>query len=320
MGITIVGLGPGDISLLSKGALEELYSNKSIYMRTEKHPVIDILKKDIKYNSFDSYYEKAECFEDVYMGISKKIVELGKTDDVIYAVPGHPRVAENTVGIIENLCEKEGVNVEVIPSMSFVDAMFSFLKIDPSEGFRLIDAFEIKEVILDAADHLIITQVYDRYFASEVKLNLLEVYDEESYVYIVNGAGIKGLEDKKKVKLHELDRVENEFGYLTSLYIPKNTKHRLNFETLHKEIEKNTVVEVDDDICDYYDGMIENIQRNTEKYAQNINADNLDGIIDSLSDMLIDITCISEIGKKVGFFDINEIIKRSVEKINEKSL
>ena len=33
--------------------------------------------------------------------IAKFIVEKAKKEDLVYAVPGHPRVAEKTVGIIE---------------------------------------------------------------------------------------------------------------------------------------------------------------------------------------------------------------------------
>ena len=52
----------------------------------------------------------------------------------------------------------------------------------------------------------------------------MEYYDYEQEVCIVNGAGVKNLESKKYVNLYELDRNENLFNYLTSLYIPKTDK------------------------------------------------------------------------------------------------
>ena len=42
--ISIVGLGPGDYSLISQGALELLQSSNRIFLRTEKHPTVDQLK------------------------------------------------------------------------------------------------------------------------------------------------------------------------------------------------------------------------------------------------------------------------------------
>lgn len=39
--ISIVGLGPGDYSQISQGALEILQSSSNIFLRTEKHPTIE---------------------------------------------------------------------------------------------------------------------------------------------------------------------------------------------------------------------------------------------------------------------------------------
>ena len=56
-------------------------------------------------------------------------------------------MAEKTVGIIEDLCKENNIEVEIIPSMSFVDAMYNYLAVDPAEGFKLLDAFELEEFI-----------------------------------------------------------------------------------------------------------------------------------------------------------------------------
>ena len=53
--ITIVGLGPGEYSLISKGALDALKNNSRIFLRTEKHPIMDKLKYEIKYTSLDYF-------------------------------------------------------------------------------------------------------------------------------------------------------------------------------------------------------------------------------------------------------------------------
>ena len=52
----------------------------------------------------------------------------------------------------------------------------------------------------------------------------MEYYDYDQEVCIVNGAGVKKFRSKKYVPLYELDRSENLFNYLTSLYIPKVLK------------------------------------------------------------------------------------------------
>ncbi len=70
------------------------------------------------------------------MKISEFIIEESAKGDLVYAVPGHPRVAEKTVSIIERLANEKHIAVEILPSMSFVDAMFNYLAIDPSEDLN----------------------------------------------------------------------------------------------------------------------------------------------------------------------------------------
>ena len=177
--ISIVGLGPGDYSLISQGALELLQSSDRIFLRTEKHPTVDQLKQQIDYTSLDYFYEKEENFEEVYGQIAQFIVQKGKEEDLVFAVPGHPRVAEKTVGIIEGLCKENNIELDIIPSMSFVDAMYNYLGVDPAEGFKLLDAFELEESYIDTSTNTIITQIYDPFIASNVKLKLMEHYDDE---------------------------------------------------------------------------------------------------------------------------------------------
>ena len=86
--ISIVGLGPGDYSLISQGALDALSSSSNVYLRT-KTPNCRSVKRKIQYTALDYFYEKEENFEEVYGQIAKFIVEKGKTEDLVYAVPGH---------------------------------------------------------------------------------------------------------------------------------------------------------------------------------------------------------------------------------------
>ena len=175
--ISIVGLGPVDYSLISQGALYALSSSSNVYLRTKKHPTVDQLKEKIQYTALDYFYEKEENFEEVYGQIAQFIVEKGKSEELVYAVPGHPRVAEKTVGIIATLCKESNLEIEIIPSMSFVDAMYNYLGVDPAEGFKLLDAFELEESYIDTSTNTIITQIYDPFIASNVKLKLMEHYD-----------------------------------------------------------------------------------------------------------------------------------------------
>lgn len=307
--IKIVGLGPGDLSLISYGAIEALKNSDKVFLRTEKHPVVKDLKKLTKFESLDHFYNENDDFDDVYRKISEFIVEEGKSEDVVYAVPGHPRVAEKTVDMIEKLAKENNIDVDVVASMSFVDAMFEALAFDPSNGFRLVDAFEMQTSYIDTDINLIVTQVYDEFIASEVKLYLMDRYDDEQEVYIVRGAGIKGEEFIKKVRLCELDWAENEFDYLTSLYVPRVENKKYN--TVH-DLELIMDKLRAPDGCDWdkkqtHESLKNSVIEEAYELYNAIENDDIDEMIEELGDVLLQVIFHCQIGKEEGMFDLGEV-------------
>ena len=73
------------------------------------------------------------------------------------------------------LCKENNIEYKILPAVSFIDAMMESLKIDPIEGLKIIDAFDINNQILDKRIGTIITQVYNQLIASEVKLKLSRI-------------------------------------------------------------------------------------------------------------------------------------------------
>ena len=52
---------------LPLGVYKLLKSDTPVYLRTKEHPVVaELVKEGLRYQSFDSVYEKHEQFEDVY--------------------------------------------------------------------------------------------------------------------------------------------------------------------------------------------------------------------------------------------------------------
>ncbi len=307
--ISIVGLGPGDYSLMSQGALDALTSSSNVYLRTKKHPTVEQLDNKIEYTALDYFYEKEDNFEQVYEQIAEFIVDKGQQQELVYAVPGHPRVAEKTVGMIEQLCEDKKVELDIIPSMSFVDAMYNYLGVDPSEGFKLLDAFELDESYIDINTNTIITQIYDGFIASNVKLKLMEHYDDEQEVCIVNGAGIKDLEQKKYVKLYELDRQSELFSYLTSLYIPKSDKKLYNsVHDLQKIMKKLRGLDgCEWDVKQTHESLKKYIIEEAYEVVQAIDNDDIDELIEELGDILLQVIFHCQIGEEEGFFNLGDV-------------
>lgn len=308
--LKIMGLGPGAYEALTIGALKELKNNKNIYFRTEKHPTVDFLKDEgIKFESYDHAYEKYDSFDDVYKYIAEDLITKIKDDeDLIYAVPGHPLVAEKSVINLIELCKENNIQYEVLPAVSFVDAMMEALQVDPIEGVKIIDAFDMKNQILDKRVGTIITQVYNNFIASEVKLRLLEGYEDDTEIIFVRAAGVEGLESIRKIPLYELDWQE-DIDYLTSIYIPKDLGNKKDFQDLLDIIEtlrnpggcpwdrEQTHESLKSALLEECYEVIDAIENKDE-----------DALIEELGDVLLQVVFHASIGKEDGYFDIMDVI------------
>ncbi|AQS60454.1 nucleoside triphosphate pyrophosphohydrolase [Desulforamulus ferrireducens] len=217
--IIIVGLGPGDPGMIPLKVWEVLNSGLPVYLRTAVHPTVDWLKeKGISFTSFDHHYQRAATFEEVYGQIAREVLTVAERGSVVYAVPGHPMVAEDSVKLVLELAEQAGVTTELVPAMSFLDALTATLGLDPCKGLHIVDALRLDEQQPSTKVGTVVTQVYDRLTAGETKLSLMEYYPDEHIVTVVRGAGIPGEERLERVPLYELDRL-TWIDHLTSLYL-----------------------------------------------------------------------------------------------------
>ncbi|GAA0181569.1 nucleoside triphosphate pyrophosphohydrolase [Clostridium sediminicola] len=309
--IKIVGLGPGNIDALTIGTLKLLKNNENIFFRTEIHPNVKELKENgVNYKSYDFLYEKSDDFDYVYSEIANDLIKQHeKSGNIVYAVPGHPLVAEKSVNLLLKLCKEKNVDFEILPAVSFIDAMIESLQIDPIGGLKIIDAFDINNQIYDKRVDTVITQVYDKFIASEVKLKLCEYYKDDTEIYFVRAAGVKGLESIRKIYLYELDRQE-DIDYLTSVYIPKDLDNTRDFYDLLNIMEKLR----GEDGCPWdREQTHESIKRcfieECYEVLEAIDNKDVDGIIEELGDVLLQVVFHSQIGKDEGYFSVNDVIE-----------
>lgn len=222
MAITIIGLGPGDPSLLTGEAQELLQEAQEVYLRTKRHPTVDSLPRHLHLHSFDHLYEEAETFEEVYEEIAQEVLRLGeRPEGVLYAVPGHPLMGEASVHRLLALAQEKGVAVNIVAGISFLEPVFSLLKIDPLDGLQIGDAATLASrhhPSLNPDTPALIGQLHNRTIASDLKLTLMNLYPDDHPVTLIQGAGT--LEAKTHtIPLYELDHEEG-IDHLTSLFVP----------------------------------------------------------------------------------------------------
>lgn len=316
--IEIVGLGAGDFEQLPLGVYKTITKAKHLYLRTSEHPVVkQLIEEEINYISFDDIYEKHEQFSAVYEEIAEKLFAEAEDKHVVYAVPGHPLVAERTVQLLLEGSKEKGIEVTVKGGQSFLDPLFTALKIDPIEGFQLLDATSLHRDQLQLKQHMIICQVYDAFIASEVKLTLMEQLPDEYEVTIITAAGTSE-ELIKTVKLYELDR-ETTLNNLTSVYVPPVA---LENQLYHQFAILRQVIATlrGPNGCPWdkkqtHESLKRYLLEETYELFEAIHREDDENLVEELGDILLQVMLHAQIGADEGLFSIDEIIKNLTEKM-----
>jgi len=310
--IEIVGLGAGDLEQLPVGIYKKLLQAPLLFLRTKEHPVIPELEQEgLTYTSFDSIYEKYDQFESVYEEITRTLLSKAQTDVITYAVPGHPLVAERTVQLLLEYGPSEGVEIIIGGGQSFLDPLFASLKIDPVEGFQLLDGTALSASKLQVDQHIIISQVYDQFVASNVKLTLMEKLPDDYQVYIVTAAGSKQ-EHIEKLPLYELDR-NVSINNLTSVYVPPVTEEQIllkNFSKLRAIIaELRGPNGCPWDKEQTHESLKRYLIEETYEVIDAIDNEDIDHLIEELGDVLLQVMLHAQIGEDEGYFSIDDVIE-----------
>jgi tetrapyrrole methylase family protein/MazG family protein len=220
--ITIVGLGPGNPQHLTREAWDILSTAREVYLRTARHPTVGGFPPGLVVHAFDDLYETSDDFEQVYARIAARVLELGaRPEGVIYAVPGHPSVAESSVTLIRQGAAERGLSVRLVAGLSFIEPVLDALGVDALPQLQLADALEL------AARHhptfhpdapALVAQLYSASLASDVKLTLMNQYPDEHPVQLIHAVGTLD-ERVETLPLYELDRSPH-IAHLTALYVP----------------------------------------------------------------------------------------------------
>ncbi|MGE7596279.1 nucleoside triphosphate pyrophosphohydrolase [Peribacillus frigoritolerans] len=310
--ITIIGLGAGDLEQLPLGIYKKLIQTGQCYVRTADHPVIGDLKREgINFTAFDGIYEKHDQFEDVYEEIAETLLHEASNRSVLYAVPGHPMVAEKTVQLLLEKGPALGIAIKLEGGQSFLDPLFQAVRIDPIEGFQLLDGTDLSPDDLHITQHMIIGQVYDAFSASDVKLTLMEKLPDDYEVYIVTAAG-SSQEKVTKCALFELDR-QMELSNLTSVYVPPVKDEALRYREFSKL--RRVIAELrGPDGCPWdkkqtHESLKKYLIEEAYELIDSIDEGDDEGMVGELGDVLLQVMLHSQIGEDEGMFTIDDVIE-----------
>lgn len=315
--ITIVGMGPGSESFLTMEAYKILLNSDCIHLRTERHPIVQNLKdQGMVYKSFDDLYEESEVFDDVYQSISDSIFELCEIKDVVYAVPGNPFVAEKTVSLILERAEVDDVEVKIVHGVSFIDAILTSLHYDPVVGVSILDALNLDSVEIQTKQDYLWIQVYNLTVASSLKLKLMESYDDDHTVTIIQAAGIPELERIVSVPLFEMDREIDLFNHLTSVFVERPLTQKYSMGDLVRIMRSLR----SEDGCPWdreqtHETLTPYLIEEAYEVRHAVHHEDDQSLVDELGDVLLQVVFHATIAEEDGYFEFSDILSSICEKM-----
>lgn len=321
--ITIVGLGSGNPDRLTMGIVKTLQQAAEVYIRTKEHPVMSVLDDmKVAMQSFDHIYEARDSFPEVYASIAETLLARaasGQTGSVVvYAVPGHPMVAESTVQILRERCPREGIDLTILGGESFLDEAFIRLGFDPIEGFQLPDASGLNASFLQPQLHTVIGQVYDSFTAADVKLALMELYPDDYTVTVGHALGVEGQEQILQIPLYELDRVEG-YGNLSLIYVPRSEDEMLRQRTFARLHEIVGILRSPEgcpwDREQTHESIRKNLIEETYEVIETIDEDDPEHMQEELGDLLLQVMLHSQMEEEIGTFNVFDVIQGLNDKL-----
>ncbi|MCB2179650.1 nucleoside triphosphate pyrophosphohydrolase [bacterium] len=309
--ITIIGLGPGNPGQLTRQAWEALTQAKEIYLRTNQHPTVAELPESLVVHSFDAFYEQEKDFTSVYDRIVAEILSLAqRPEGVVYAVPGHPYVAEATAPEIVRRAETEGIPVRVIEGLSFLEPTFTALGMDPFPQSTVVDALELVSVyrpLFPPHVPALVAQLYNRRIAGEVKITLMAQYPDEHIVTLVHAAGTAA-QVVEEVPLYQIDQSE-QVGLLTSLYVPPlgNYTSFEGFQELIAHLRSPEGCPWDREQT--HQTLRTNMLEEAFEAIAALDEDDIDGMQEEFGDLLLQIVLQTQIAEEDGEFTMADVIE-----------
>ncbi|HEY5097186.1 MAG TPA: MazG nucleotide pyrophosphohydrolase domain-containing protein, partial [Acidimicrobiales bacterium] len=216
--IDVVGLGPAGPELITDASLRLMAGAGTLIFRTRRHPAAAVHPEA---PSFDGHYEAADTFDQVYRSMAEDLVARALADGaVVYAVPGSPTVAEESVARLRRhpMVTGGAVRLEVHPAVSFLDLAFDRVGADPVEaGVRVVDGETFAVGAAGQRGPLLVAQCWSPSVLSGIKLSVDTAPRRK-----VSVLHHLGLPDERVWEV-EWDELDRSFApdHLTSLWIPE---------------------------------------------------------------------------------------------------
>ncbi len=308
MRLTVVGLGPGPADWLTAAAVARLDApGIPLFARTRLHPAL----ADIPCQSFDELYDAADSLDEVHALMAERLLAAGP--EAVLAVPGDGVLGEALLQLLRD----RGASVDVIPGVPLGGGALAAAGVEAAEGAQFVEATALGGSGIDL--HIepnprwpaVVTGVFSRQVASDVKLGLLRVYPAEHVLTVVHRPGLAEQQVRER-SLAELDRGDGEFDHLTHVVlppvalIPTGSGH-----VLRAIVSRLRAPEIGCpwDLEQTHRTLTPYVVEEAYEVVDAIEDDDPAALADELGDLLLQVVLHAEVADQSGEFEWNDVVR-----------
>ncbi len=294
MSLTLVGLG-GNVNQITEEGKQAILNAKNVIVTTAKSPSYSYFE-NIPHETLDRFFESSESFEETNLKASEYVLSLrGKT---VLCTDGDGL----TGGIVEQILSTTE-DLFFAPSVSPSTLLKAKIKSSGSYvTYTATDFIKNPPVEISRSIPFFITEIDDKYIASEVKLILLDKVGEAEIIFIKNRA--------KSINVVELDR--QNCDHTARIVIPSaplTQRERYGFSDL---IEIMKILRAPDgcpwDREQTHESIRKNLIEEAYELDEAIEKEDIDMMTEECGDVLLQSTFNALIGEEEGEFTLSDML------------
>ena len=313
--ITVVSLGPGDPKLLTLQTADALRKARCLVLRTARHRTADLLKDEgITFSDFDDLYNDYDDFDALHNEMANRLWQKAAAQPLTFAVIDAQ--SDGAVRSLRATCPADG-KVIILPGVTMADNCLALLPsaFEQSGKVRILPAMDALEAAPDPATPLLVTEIFDRMLACDLKLRLSDLYGDETLVVLFPSSA-KINRKPLVVPLMELDR-QRTYDHTVCLYIPSMPLHqrkRYCFDDL-LNVMHTLRQKCPWDSEQTHESLRKYLLEEAYEAIGAIDEDDMDHLADELGDVLLQIVFHADIAQEIGEFSITDVTSAIVAKL-----
>lgn len=327
--ITVVGLGYSGIDGMSVRGYRTLFENNNnskIICQTILHEVVKKLSdRNIEFETLDRFYENAESFDEIYDNACEYIISCAENSDVIFCVSGSPALGDVITKKLAAQCPDE---IKIISSSGVAEHISSISGLVMDSGYCAIPAHALQKSMINTHSALCITEVDNKFLASELKLMLLDFYPDDSKIYYFYGHPDSKYEE---ICLFDMDRQKTYDFSVNFVILPLDNFAKKLYDItalceimriLRGQPTESEIVGLtyDDRGCSWdreqtHESIRVNMIEEAYEVVQAINNNDTDNLVEELGDMLLQVIFHSQIAQETGEFTFSDVVNGIVSKL-----